>query len=176
MRKESARVLERNLPVVEQMRRIKAEHPFWGYRRTWAYLHFVQKMDINKKRVLRLMGRYDLLVKPNQKIKANRTPQRSKPRPDRPNQWWGIDMTKVLIGCFGWVYITLVLDWYTKKIVGYHCGPTATGVEHCDSWTAGRTQATKRRRESSNCFRHPGGQCGRGRERPAKQHGEPCRY
>jgi hypothetical protein len=31
-------------------------------------------------------------------------------------------MTKVLVGGFGWVYIVVVLDWYTKKIVGYYAG------------------------------------------------------
>lgn len=126
IRKESSKVLERNLPIVEMIRRIKAEHPFWGYRRTWAYLHFIEKMDINKKRVLRLMRRYDLLVKPNQKIKACRIPQKSKPRPVRPNQWWGIDMTKVNIERFGWVYVVVVLDWYTKKIVGHYGGLQCT--------------------------------------------------
>lgn len=126
MRNESSKVLERNLPIVEMIRQIKSEHPFWGYRRTWAYLHFVLKMDINKKRVLRLMGKYDLLVKPNQRIKATRSPQKHKPRPDRPNQWWGIDMTKVMVEGFGWMYIVLVLDWYTKKIVGYYAGLQCT--------------------------------------------------
>ena len=126
MRKESNKVLERNLLVVEMIRQIKSEHPFWGYRRTWAYLHFVKGLEINKKRVLRLMRRYDLLVKPNQRIKAIRPPQRSKPKPDRPNQWWGIDMTKVKVGSFGWMYIVLVLDWYTKKIVGYYAGVQCT--------------------------------------------------
>jgi putative transposase len=126
MRKESSKTRERDLPVIQMIRQIKSEHPFWGYRRTWAYLHYVQKMDINKKRVLRLMRRYDLLVKPNQKLRATRTPQRSKPRPDRPNQWWGIDMTKVMVGGFGWVYIVVVLDWYTKKIVGHYAGMQCT--------------------------------------------------
>ena len=31
-------------------------------------------------------------------------------------------MTKVLIDGFGWVYVVLVLDWYTKKIVGHYAG------------------------------------------------------
>jgi putative transposase len=126
MRRESAKVRERDLPVVQVIRELKAEHPYWGYRRTWAYLHFVQKMEINKKRVLRLMRRYDLLVKNNPNLKANRTSQRSKPRPDRPNQWWGIDMTKIMVEDFGWVYVVVVLDWYTKKIVGHHAGMQCT--------------------------------------------------
>ena len=45
-----------------------------------------------------------------------------KPRPDRPNQWWGIDMTKVMIDGFGWVYLVVVLDWHTKKVVGHYAG------------------------------------------------------
>lgn len=31
-------------------------------------------------------------------------------------------MTKVLVESFGWIYIVLVLDWHTKKIVGYYAG------------------------------------------------------
>ncbi len=28
-------------------------------------------------------------------------------------------MTKIMISGFGWVYLVIVLDWHTKKIVGY---------------------------------------------------------
>ena len=51
MRNESSKVRERNLPVVALIRQIKGEHPFWGYRRMWAYLRFVKGLEINKKRV-----------------------------------------------------------------------------------------------------------------------------
>ena len=68
------------------------------------------------------MQKHDLLVKPGAKLKAIRTPGKSKPKPDRPNQWWGIDMTKTMVQGFGWMYIVVVLDWYTKKIVGYYAG------------------------------------------------------
>ncbi len=126
MRRESSNVIERNLPIVEMIRAIKGEHPYWGYRRTWAYLTYAKCLDINKKRVLRLMRRYDLLVKPNMKLKATRTPPRRKPRPESPNQWWGIDMTRCLVEGFGWIYIVVVLDWYTKKIVGHYAGLQCT--------------------------------------------------
>ena len=42
--------------------------------------------------------------------------------PDKPNEWWGIDMTKVMVEDFGWMYIVVVLDWYTKQITGYYAG------------------------------------------------------
>jgi putative transposase len=51
--------------------------------------------------------------------KAKRTPRRNKPRADRPGQYWGIDMTKFMIPAIGWTYLVIVLDWYTKKIVGW---------------------------------------------------------
>jgi transposase InsO family protein len=121
-RRESELVVERNSPVVERIKEIKAEHPFWGYRRIWAHLKYVDEMEVNKKRVLRLLQKHDLLVKPDIKLKAIRTPIRSKPKADRPDQWWGIDMTKVMVNRFGWMYIVVVLDWYTKKIVGYYSG------------------------------------------------------
>jgi len=121
-RHPSIAVIERNTPIVERIQEIKAEHPYWGYRRTWAHLRFIDGLNINKKRVFRLMQAHDLLVKPNVKLKALRTPLRSKPRPEKPDQWWGIDMTKVMVNGFGWMYIVVVLDWYTKKIVGYYAG------------------------------------------------------
>ena len=31
-------------------------------------------------------------------------------------------MTKVLVEGFGWVYIVIVLDWYTKAVVGTTLG------------------------------------------------------
>jgi putative transposase len=119
--------VERNLPIVERIKEIKTEHPFWGYRRMWAHLKYVDGLEINKKRVLRLMQKHDLLVKGNIKLKATRTPGRDKPKPDRPNQWWGIDMTKVMVNGFGWMYVAVVLDWYTKKIVGYYAGMQCRG-------------------------------------------------
>jgi putative transposase len=35
-------------------------------------------------------------------------------------------MTKLLVEGFGWVCIVVVLDWYTKKIVGYYAGMHCT--------------------------------------------------
>jgi len=59
----------------------------------------------------------DLLVKGDEKLKAKRTSRQSKPRPEKPNNWWGVDMTKVLTA-EGWAYLVVVNDWFTKKILG----------------------------------------------------------
>jgi putative transposase len=125
VRRSSESVAKRNTPIVQRIRQIKAEHPFWGYRRVWAHLRFIDGLVINQKRVLRLMRAHELTVKPNQKLKAKRLSTRPKPRPDRPHQWWGIDMTKVMTET-GWGYVVIALDWYSKKIVGHYAGSRAT--------------------------------------------------
>lgn len=104
--------------LLEKIQAIKTEHPFWGYRRVRAWLVHREKMGVNEKRVRRVMRENGLLV--SQRVhKAKRTCQRSKPRAQRPRQYWGIDMTKFMISSLGWVYLIIVLDWFTKKIVGW---------------------------------------------------------
>jgi putative transposase len=125
-RQRSLQVVPRDNDLLPRIRALKAEHPFWGYRRIWAYLRDVEQRVVNKKRILRLMREHHLLVTPNLRLRAKRTPTGSKPRPTQPNEWWGIDMTKVLVEGLGWVYIVIVLDWYTKKIVGYYAGTPCT--------------------------------------------------
>jgi transposase InsO family protein len=125
-RHPSPLVAQRNEGLLQRIRELKAEHPFWGYRRIWAYLHFVERRSVNKKRIWRLMREHQLLVTPNRRLRAKRTPTGKKPRPTKPHEWWGIDMTKVLVEGVGWMYIVVVLDWYTKTIVGHYAGMQCT--------------------------------------------------
>jgi len=67
------------------------------------------------------MKRNGLLVPPNARLKAIRSSDTRKPVATRPNQYWGIDMTKVMTQT-GWAYVVVALDWYTKKVVGHYCG------------------------------------------------------
>lgn len=125
-RRRSLRVVRRDEDLLPRVQVLKAEHPFWGYRRIWAYLRFVEQLPVNKQRMWRLRREHRLLVPPNLRLKAKRTPTRSKPKPIRPNAWWGIDMTKVLVEGVGWIYSVIVLDWYTKIVVGYYAGLRCT--------------------------------------------------
>jgi putative transposase len=105
----------------------------------------VERVAVNKKRVLRLMREHYLLVQPNPRLKAVRTPMANKPRPSKPDEWWGIGMTKMLGEGFGWVCIVLVLDWNTKKIVGYYARARCT-TQH---WLAALDVAVNRQFPSS---------------------------
>ena len=72
MRKRSDSVTLRNEYVLKRIKDIKAEHPFWGYRRVWAYLRYVDGLwnpdmkIVNKKRIYRLMRENNLTVNPTQ--------------------------------------------------------------------------------------------------------------
>ena len=95
----------------------------WGYRRILAHLRYVDGLAVNPEARLRRdeSGR-PAWCEPNLKLRASRKPDTRKPRPTRPNQWWGIDMTKVIIEGFGWVYLVVVLDRHSKKVVGHYAG------------------------------------------------------
>jgi putative transposase len=54
-RRRSCRVTQRDAELVPCIQALKAEHPFWGYRRIWAHLRFVEQLSVHKKRILRLM-------------------------------------------------------------------------------------------------------------------------
>ncbi len=44
------------------------------------------------------------------RLRASRAPLRPKPRSDRPNELWGIDMTKILVASWGWMYVLLPVN------------------------------------------------------------------
>jgi transposase InsO family protein len=75
-------------------------------------------MRISRNKVYRLMKEHGILATQTVK-KARRKAGRSKPQATKPRQFWGIDMTKFMIPSMGWAYLVIVLDWFTKKIVGW---------------------------------------------------------
>jgi len=115
-----------NEVLVEKLKELRLAHPFWGYGRMTAWLRHGE--GVNRKRIHRLMRECGLLVE-QVRHKALRSPQRSKPKATRPNEYWGIDMTKFLLGPTGWCYLIVVLDWFTKEIVGWNLSLRARASE-----------------------------------------------
>jgi putative transposase len=60
MRRRSLQVAQPDEGLLARIQGLKAEHPFWGSRRIWAYLHFVEQLAVNKKRILRVMREHNL--------------------------------------------------------------------------------------------------------------------
>ena len=65
-----AKAAARNRGLLERVRALKADRPFWGYRRVWAHLRYIDGLTINQKRVYGVMKANDLLVKPTALIEA----------------------------------------------------------------------------------------------------------
>lgn len=137
MRQRSIKIDAENKPILKRIQSLKEDHPFWGYRRIWAYLKYREDVDVNKKRIYRLMKENNLLVQKNQRIRACRTPLKSKPKATRVNQIWGTDMTKIMVSSWGWIYLHIILDWYTKKIVGYDLSLTSKTTDWLNAFNKG---------------------------------------
>jgi putative transposase len=104
--------------ILASIKEIKQRHPFWGYRRVRAWLKYREDLPVGCKRVYRLMQENELLVL-QKRYRAKRQPVGRKPRAQRPGQFWGIDMTKFIIPDLGWAYLVIVLDWFSRKVVGW---------------------------------------------------------
>jgi hypothetical protein len=102
---------------------LKGDHPFWGYRHCWAHLRYVDKLDVNKKRVYRLLKEHGLLA--------------TQTKHAVPRITWSAEAgsSEAVVGNRHdqgddgerAAYIVLV-GRYSKKI-GHHCGRTATSYE-----------------------------------------------
>lgn len=114
--------------LLDKIKEIGGLHPAWGYRRVTAWFKHREGYLVNKKKVYRLMKENNLLV-PKKRYEAKRVSQKAKPKPIRPKEWWGIDMTKFLIPKVGWLYLVVILDWYSKKVVGFNLGLRARTKE-----------------------------------------------
>ena len=104
----------------------------------WAYLVYREGHQVNKKRVYRLMKMHGLLATQTKHLKASRVVSRPKPKTDKPHEIWGIDMTKVMVPTWGWVYVVVVLDWGSRKIVGYDVSATSKTSDWLNALDRGR--------------------------------------
>ena len=72
-----------------------------------------------------------------------------RPAPTGPNQAWLTDIT-YLQTAEGWLYLAAILDLWSRRIVGWACGPTL----HATLVLAALTAALTRRRPSQGLLHH----------------------
>jgi len=108
---------------------IHIKRPFLGVRRITDELHDAG-CRVNRKKVGRLMRKMDIQAiypKPNT---SKKHPQ-NKVYPyllrnlsiDRPNQVWATDITYIPMEK-GFVYLTVIMDWYSRKILSWRLSNT----------------------------------------------------
>lgn len=117
--------------LLERMRAIQDEFPAYGYRRITAQLR-ADGVPVNRKRVARLMRLHGMQVRPRRRFVATTDSDHDHPifpdlakdiMPDGPDQLWVADLTYVAIAT-GFVYLAVVLDAWSRRVVGYALGRT----------------------------------------------------
>lgn len=121
--------------IVNEMGSIVIDYPRYGYRRITRELK-VRKFKVNRKRVLRLMRENNLLVKVKRKFHSTTDsnhgftiyPNLLKAMKDRGeevtriNQVWVSDITYIALSSGRFVFLAVVLDLYSRKVVGWNVG------------------------------------------------------
>lgn len=119
---------ERELAIKRRIDEIYTEHPYYGSRKITKELR--PEFGVTRptiQRYMREMGIFALVPGPHT----------SKPAPEHqifpyllrgvmaehPNHIWGIDITYVRLAR-GWLYLTAVLDWYSRYIVSWALSQT----------------------------------------------------
>lgn len=126
----------RNLPVSDEelackaiIDRLHTDNPAWGARQLSAQLKLRDHL-VGRKKARRFMT--EMGIDPiYPKMNLSKRMQQAKICPyllrnaliDRPNQAWSIDITYIPIK-HGFLYLTAVIDWYSRCIVGWEVDDT----------------------------------------------------
>lgn len=114
----------------------------------------------SKRRCARLMREQGLQGKKKHRRKPRTTDSRHakpvaeniialRPDPTGPNQCWLTDITYIQTA-EGWLYLAAILDLWSRRIVGWSCGPTL----HASLVLAALHDALKRRRPPKGLLHH----------------------
>jgi len=125
--------------VKNQIEQIVLKFPRYGYRRITREL-IRRGFNINHKPVLRIMGENDLLCKHKKKFVVttdsnhdlkiypnllkfkNRNGEWEKLAVAKINQVWVSDITYISLTSGGFVFLAVILDLHSRKIVGWNLG------------------------------------------------------
>lgn len=104
--------------LVNAIHSVKAAHPSWGIRRVRAFVRKKHGIPVGRKRTARILRSHNLLCSRIRK----RVHQHSAPRmtATRINQLWATDMTSFQLTTGQKVFFVVVMDIFTRRIVGWH--------------------------------------------------------
>ena len=131
MRKINIHKEQKELRIRKKIEDISREHPYYGYRRITASLRR-DKVIVNHKKVLKMMKELGIQGRTKRRyITTTNSRHNNKIYPnlikDKEitgiNQVWWADITYIRI-LNGFVYLSAIIDIYSRKIVGYALGKT----------------------------------------------------
>jgi len=115
----------------EKIQQIAYQYPYYGYRRITAQLHR-ENIKVNHKRVLKIMRNLGIQARIKRSyVTTTNSRHHNRVYPNLIkdflttgiNQVWCSDITYISIR-FGFVYLAVIIDIYSRKIVGYAIGKT----------------------------------------------------
>ncbi|HZY72038.1 MAG TPA: IS3 family transposase [Edaphobacter sp.] len=119
------------MEIRDEMQKIAVEFPAYGYRRLTVELQR-RGVDINHKRVLRMMRADNLLCVRRRKFMVTTDSRHSLPiypnlagqmTPTAINQLWVADITYIRLRV-EFVYLAVVLDAFSRRVIGWALGRT----------------------------------------------------
>jgi putative transposase len=112
---------EKDDEILKVIVELVKQYPFYGYRKITAILQYQRGLEINRKRVYRIMKENKLVMAPSFSNKRlfRGVAFSHKLDAERSNELWGIDMTYIWCGEDGWAYLHAVIDHYDKTLLGY---------------------------------------------------------
>jgi len=110
--------------ILNEVRDIYQESPFFGYRRIQIEL-WKRGFEINHKRLQSLLKREGIkAIYPQKKTTIRNMQHKIHPYLlrslciDRPNQVWAVDITYIKLGA-GYVYLICLIDIFSRRIMGW---------------------------------------------------------
>ena len=143
--------------IVAALGAVHEEFAFYGWRRMRAELGH-RGLIVNHKKIKRLMREYDLRPPARRRRVATTDSDHDQPifpnrakglTLDGPNQLWVADITYVAIA-IGFVYLAVVLDAWSRRVVGYALSRSIDANLTCAALDA----AIERRRPPPGCVHH----------------------
>jgi putative transposase len=121
--------------IMNEMREIYLEHPYYGYRKMQVELRKLGFV-VNRKKVYRLMRLAGLkAIYPEKKTTVRNSDHAVYPyllkglAIDRPDQVWQVDITYIKMRR-GFVYLICLIDVYSRKIMGWSLS-TSLDTQSC---------------------------------------------
>ena len=143
-KRNKSRPEEENQRLADEIRRIFNEHHGrYGSPRVWAELK-ERSFCVSRKRVERLMRELGLKARRKVKwIKTTDTNHNYQPaenildqdfRAENPGEKWVSDIT-YLHTCCGWLYLTVIIDLWDRKVIGWSISEDLTAKHVCFALT-----------------------------------------
>jgi putative transposase len=131
---EPASATEENLTLMKLIDKQYTDHPFYGSRKMTKWLQEVMKLEVNRKRVQRLMRLMDLqVIYPKPKLSLPGKGHKVFPyllrdvTIGRVNQVWSTDITYIPMPN-GFMYLAAVIDWYSRYVIAWRLSNTLDGL------------------------------------------------